>query len=88
VGVTLTPFFTWNFGDGTIYSTTSPGAPYPNGTISHTYTSAGTYKVSLTISWAGTWSAENNTYAVLGGNIVQSYSSTFVVSNAPTKFVK
>ena len=88
VGVTLTPLFTWNFGDGTIYSTTSPGAPYPNGTISHTYTSAGTYKVSLTISWAGTWSAENNTYAVLGGNIVQSYSSTFVVSNAPTKFVK
>ena len=88
VGVTLMPLFTWNFGDGTLFSTTSPSAPYPNSTISHTYTKAGTYKVSLTISWSGTWSAESNTYPVLGGNIVQNYSSTFVVSNAPTKFVK
>ena len=88
VGVTLTPLFTWNFGDGTLFTTTSPGAPYPDTTISHIYRSAGTYKVSLTISWSGTWSAENNSYPVLGGNIVQSYSSTFVVSSAPTKFVK
>jgi hypothetical protein len=88
VGVNLTPLFTWNFGDGTVVSTTSPGAPYPDTTISHTYKTAGTYKTTLTISWAGTWTAESNTYQVLGGNIIQTYSATYVVSQAPTKFIK
>lgn len=88
VAVDLTPTFTWNFGDGTSLVTTSPGAPYPDKTIAHTYRSAGTYKTTLTISWSGTWSAENNTYPVLGGNIVQTYSATYVVSNAPTIFTK
>lgn len=88
VGVNLTPLFTWNFGDGTIFTTTSPGAPYPDTTISHTYKTAGTYKTTLTISWSGTWTAESNTYQVLGGNIVQSYSATYVVSQALTKFIK
>jgi hypothetical protein len=88
VGVTLTPTFVWDFGDGNTFTTSAPGAAYPDTTISHTYKMAGTYKVSLLISWGGTWSAENNVYPVLGGNIVQKYSATFVVANAPTKFIK
>ena len=88
VGVNLIPLFTWNFGDGTIFTTTSPGAPYPDTTISHTYKTAGTYKTTLTISWSGTWTAESHTYQVLGGNIVQTYSATYVVSQALTKFIK
>jgi len=88
VGVTLTPTFVWDFGDGNTFTTSSPGAAYPDTTISHTYKMAGTYKVSLVISWGGTWSAENNVYPVLGGNIVQKYSATYVVANAPTKFIK
>jgi len=88
VGVTLTPTFTWNFGDGTSFITDKPGAAYPDTTISHTYRAAGTYKATLMISWAGTWSAESYIYPVLGGNIVQNYSATYVLSNAPTKFIK
>ncbi len=88
VGVTLSPTFTWDFGDGTTFTTSSPGAAYPDTTISHTYRTAGTYKTTLTISWGGTWSAENNVYPVLGGNIVQKYSATYVVTSAPTKFIK
>jgi len=88
VGVTLTPTFVWDFGDGNTFTTSSPGAVYPDTTISHTYKMAGTYKVSLLISWGGTWSAENYVYPVLGGNIVQKYSATYVVANAPTKFIK
>jgi len=88
VGVTLTPTFVWDFGDGNTFTTSAPGAAYPDTTISHTYKMAGTYKVSLLISWGGTWSAENNVYPVLGGNIVQKYSANFVVANAPTKFIK
>ena len=88
VGVTLSPTFTWNFGDGTSFTTDKPGVPYPDTNISHTYRATGTYKTTLTISWAGTWSAESYIYPVLGGNIVQTYSATYVVSNAPTKFIK
>ena len=88
VGVTLSPTFTWNFGDGTSFPTDKPGVPYPDTNISHTYRATGTYKTTLTISWAGTWSAESYIYPVLGGNIVQTYSATYVVSNAPTKFIK
>ena len=88
VGVTLTPTFTWNCGDGTSFTTDKPGAAYPDTTISHTYRAAGTYKATLMISWAGTWSAESYIYPVLGGNIVQNYSATYVLSNAPTKFIK
>jgi len=88
VGVMLSPTFSWNFGDGSSFVTSSPGAAYPDTTIAHTYRTAGTYKVSLTISWAGTWSAESYIYPVLGGNIVQNYSTTFIVQNAPTRFIK
>ena len=36
VDVALRPSFTWSFGDGSFYSTTENGAPYPTGNIRHT----------------------------------------------------
>ncbi len=38
VEITATPAsFTWHHGDGTTQTTKRPGAPYPAGTITHTY---------------------------------------------------
>ncbi len=37
VDVTLRPSFSWSFGDGSVMSSTDPGAPYPNGSITHAY---------------------------------------------------
>ena len=37
VDVTLRPSFSWSFGDGSVMSSTDPGAPYPNGSIQHAY---------------------------------------------------
>lgn len=51
----LTPtHWTWDFGDGTTMPSSSPGAAYPNHTLSHVYSSAHDgVTVSLTTLWSG-----------------------------------
>jgi len=86
VGVTLNPTFTWDFGDGSTLNSNQPGGPLPDKTISHIYKSTGRYLVTLHVSWLGTWSSGAYTYPVLGGAIVQSYSTQVIVAPAPTIF--
>ena len=86
VGVTLNPTFTWGFGDGSTLNSNQPGGPLPDKTISHIYKSTGRYLVTLHVSWLGTWSSGAYTYPVLGGAIVQSYSTQVIVAPAPTIF--
>ena len=86
VGVTLNPTFTWDFGDGSSMSSDQPGGVLPDKTISHIYKRAGRYVVTLHVSWLGTWSSGAYTYPVLGGAIVQSYSTQVVVAPGPTIF--
>lgn len=46
--------FVWDFGDGSDpMETTDPGAPWPEATVSHAYTSAGQAQISLTTHWEG-----------------------------------
>jgi hypothetical protein len=46
--------FTWHTGDGTDVTSTDPGAPYPNQTVTHEYR-AGSYTASLTTTWSATF---------------------------------
>jgi hypothetical protein len=66
VDVALRPSFLWSFGDGSFYSTTENGAPYPNGTIQHTYKQPGTYQISLLTTWNGTYTHNAAARAVTG----------------------
>ena len=86
VGVTLNPTFLWQFGDGSSFTTTQPGAQLPDKTVKHTYKKAGRYTCTLTVSWLGNWSAGGYSYPVTGGAIIQSYSTMIVVAPAPTLF--
>lgn len=55
---TLQPtHWTWDFGDGSPpLPTSQPGAPYPNQTVAHTYSSASDgVTVTLTTLWSGTF---------------------------------
>ncbi len=90
VGVTviMSPSFVWNFGDGSTFTTTNTGGPYPNAAITHTYKTSGTFTVDLTISWAGSWAAQGAVLPVLGGAIVTSTSATVQVSPGPTEFTR
>lgn len=49
--------YTWHTGDGTDLTTTTPGAPYPQHTITHDYPS-GTYTAWLTTTWGATFSVD------------------------------
>jgi hypothetical protein len=51
--------FTWHTGDGTDVTSTDPGAPYPDHTVTYDYAS-GTYTASLTTTWSGTFSVDGS----------------------------
>ncbi len=88
VGVSLHPNFEWDFGDGAHVQTTTPGAGYPTGGISHVYSKSGRYLVRLAISWSGTWSAGGNHFPVLGDVILQNFSLDLVVAPGPTHYLQ
>lgn len=70
VRVRATPAsFTWQWGDGSAPLTTSdPGAPHPNHTVSHTYSKAGAYTVSMSTQWSGEYSLDAGaTYVPIDG---------------------
>ena len=87
VDVTLRPSFSWSFGDGSVMSSTDPGAPYPNGSITHAYLKEGTYLVTLLATWGGTWSNQGTIRAVTG-EIKTIRVATVKVVSAPTMFVQ
>ena len=48
--------FTWDFGDGGgTLTTTDPGRPWPEHTLSHRYTAEGTHQIRLTTTWTATF---------------------------------
>lgn len=49
--------FTWHTGDETDLSSTDPGSPYPNQTVTYDY-SSGTYTAWLTTTWGATFSVD------------------------------
>jgi len=86
VDVALRPSFTWSFGDGSFYSTTENGGPYPTGSIRHTYSQPGTYVVTLLTTWNGSYTHNAQVRAVTGTVKKISLASVTVVQ-APTHFI-
>lgn len=48
--------FLVDWGDDKSGTYTTPGGPWPTGTITHTWDTVGTYDVSVTEGWTATWS--------------------------------
>ena len=88
VGVALHPTLLWNFGDGTSLQTQNSGASFPTGGVLHTFRDPGQYLVTLTVSWAGTWSAGGNSFPVLGETILQNLTKSITINPAPVKYLK
>jgi hypothetical protein len=86
ITVYLSPTYLWDFGDGTKLFSTTRGAPFPNQSITHTYTRTGSYAASLQITWGGTWKASGTTSEVSGGAIVQNLYTQVKVVTAPSKY--
>ena len=74
--------FIWHTGDGTDLTTTDPGAPYPEHTVSHDYAS-GTWTAALTTTWTGTFSIDGGlTVPVPGSTTTDGPPVTFDVLQA------
>jgi hypothetical protein len=58
--------YTWHTGDGADLTSTDPGAPYPNQTITYDYFS-GTYSAYLTTTWGATFSVDGGASAAVPG---------------------
>jgi hypothetical protein len=85
VDVTLRPSFTWSFGDGLVYATTENGAPYPNGTIRHSYSKAGSYVITLLTTWNGSYTHNAQVRAVTG-TVKKISVAAITVVQGPTHF--
>jgi len=88
VYVNLTPTFTWSFGDNSFFVTTTQGAPFPIGPITHTYKNSSNYQVNLKVIWRGTWSVNGVITPVSGNAITQSITRSLPVVKGPTKYIK
>jgi hypothetical protein len=85
VDVTLRPSFTWSFGDGSVMSTTENGAAYPNGTIRHSYSTPGSYVITLLTTWNGSFTHNAQVRAVTG-TVKKVAVAAITVVQGPTHF--
>jgi len=88
VYVNLHSTFTWSFGDGSFYTTTNQGGPYPLGLITHTYRKNNNYPVGLKVVWRGSWSVNGVTTPISGEAITQSVSRQISIVNAVGRFTQ
>ncbi|MCR1784138.1 PKD domain-containing protein [Nocardioides carbamazepini] len=61
--------FAWNFGDGKSTSTTEPGAPYPDLTITHSYLRKGDYLPSLSTTYTGRYRIATGPWQTIPGTV-------------------
>lgn len=70
--------YSWDWGDGTVFSTQDPGAPWPHYTVGHTYwttTAEGeTRTITVTTSWAGEFSVAGGPALPVDGTAVTTAS--------------
>lgn len=85
IRIDLRANYIWDFGDGSTISSFNQGAPYPTGTITHTYRSEGNPTVRLLVTWSGTWSS-GGISGPINGVIRQNFQETLKVHTANTDF--
>jgi hypothetical protein len=88
--ITAAPHYRWNFGDGTSGGD-SPGRPYnpsvsprddPGYYVSHLYAKPGTYRVTLTVTWQGTFTVAGAAQAFPIGAVNLAAGAPVVVQEA------
>lgn len=59
----------WTFGDGRELSTSHPGAPYPDLTVTHNYLRKGTYRPSLATTYTGRYRVGGGPWRSITGTV-------------------
>lgn len=75
IQITANAMWQWNWGDGSVQWTASPGAKYPARTLTHQFLRAGNYQVEVRTLWRATYYVAGiGTFAMPGDLIEQSAS--------------
>ncbi|MFW6772653.1 PKD domain-containing protein [Nocardioides sp. CPCC 205120] len=70
VELDITPTsYTWNYGDGTTVTTSTPGAPYPDLEVTHRYQQAGSYQVTVTTTWSARYRVNGGPWLDVAGTV-------------------
>src|SRR4051795_7844389 len=92
--ITIAPLhFDWSWGDGTPeLATDDPGAPYPDGHVTHTYAAGGTVHGSVTTQWGATYTITTagrtfGPYDATGGVVPRTQTFTLPVATAHSHLV-
>lgn len=91
--ITIRPaHYTWVWGDGTSLQTDDPGGRYPDGTLTHTYTTSGHLHGSVTTRWTAgyTVTVAGQTfgpYAATGGPVPHTQPFAVTVTSARSHLV-
>jgi hypothetical protein len=71
--ITASATWLWQFGDGTSGVFDTPGGPYPDMSVSHSYRAAGTPQVVLTTTWDGEFTVDGlGPFPIAGPPVTQS----------------
>jgi hypothetical protein len=89
VQVGATPRWTWRWGDGSsVLRTTDAGSRWPDTEVSHRFTRAGRYAVTVEAAWSGTFTVDGlGPFEVDGGPVAQQAELDVVVRDAPAELV-
>lgn len=52
--------YTWDFGEGDPFTTSSPGHPYPDQDVAHPYAQPGTGQITVTTTWQATYTLDDD----------------------------
>ncbi|MFY9617431.1 MAG: hypothetical protein WBH82_01920 [Arcanobacterium sp.] len=80
----LTPVsYAWDFGDGNTRITTTPGGPWPDGDVTHTYYSPGEVIPGVTVSWTVDTALPGDPWTRIPGlAVTNAYADPFSVVEA------
>ena len=73
--------YVWDFGDGTVLTTSFPGRPYPERDVSMRYAHQGWYEVSLVTQFSGEYSVNGGAWQPIAGNIEVASEKRWIYSD-------
>ncbi|MEV5001848.1 PKD domain-containing protein [Nocardioides sp. LML1-1-1.1] len=61
--------YRWEFGDGTVRTTSEPGSPYPRLDVTHNYLRTGTYRPRLATTYTGRYRVAGGGWRPIPGTV-------------------
>lgn len=76
------PTWTWDFGDGSVMTTSIPGSVYPDFTVSHAYARGGSMRVRVTTTWNATYTIDGIGPFQVSSPVIQTATTLLPVGQA------